>query len=100
MRLRILLFFILVKMVLMFANGRRATFGTTLLLAANWKALVKFWRVPTSEPTTLILFSTRRGIFRLIDFGGRLTATTRLLARTALTAELNAALATAVTTAA
>lgn len=92
MRLRILFFFILVKMVLMFVNGRRAIFGIILFSAVNWKVLVKFWRVSISESIILILFSIRRGIFRFIDFGGRSIVIIRSFVRIVLIVELNVVL--------
>ncbi|MCY1450871.1 hypothetical protein D9M71_677080 [compost metagenome] len=88
------------KIWLISSIGRSVTLGTTLPSAANWKASCRSWRVPTSEPTTSIPSSTRRGIFRSMDSDGSPTATSRPPARKASTAELNAPLATAVTTAA
>lgn len=92
MWLWILFFFILVKMVLMFVNGCRVIFGIILFLVVNWKVLVKFWCVLISELIILILFSIRCGIFRFIDFGGRLIVIIWLFVWIVLIVELNVVL--------
>ena len=82
------------------SSVRSCTLGTTKPSAPNWNASSKSLRVPTSEPTTSMPSNTTRGIDKSMLSGGKPIATTRPPARTQSTAELNAALDTAVTTAA